>query len=230
MRGALAIVLVVALGAPADATVSHRTLQIAKAGAYEVLVRYPQFTARTPLARTVNRAVDEWVRSELRMWTRLFEAPAEGGPPQVQPAAYVAIPRVTFYNPWRLISLHLEIVETTGAGSAYPYLVLFNYGWLDGRIAPLQLRDLFVPGAPWAAIVGRQVLRRLREAGAPAVTAGRMTAVPDEALERFIVEPDGLRYVFLPGVLGPLAAGSFEAKLTLEDLGPLFRRSLLRRD
>jgi hypothetical protein len=74
------------------------------------------------------------------------------------------------------------------------------------------------------------VLRKLREAGAPAVVGGRMTAVPDDVLERFIVEPDGLRYVFLPGVVGPLTAGSFEAKLTLEELGPLFRRALLRRD
>ncbi|MDR7481888.1 MAG: RsiV family protein [Armatimonadota bacterium] len=225
-----AAALVAALVAPAGAAASYRTLQTSKPGAYEVLVRYPQFAASTPLARTVNRAVDEWVRSQLRVWTRLFEGPAEGGPPQVQPAAYVAIPRVTFYDPWRLISLHLEIMETTGAGSAYPYLALFTYGWLDGRVAPLVLRDLFVPGAPSRVIVGRQVLRRLREAGAPAVTGGRVTAVPDDVLERFIVEPDGLRYVFLPGVLGPLAAGSFEVKLTLEDLGPLFRRSLLRRD
>ncbi len=230
MPSVLTTALVVLLAAPAGAATTFRTLHAARPGAYEVSVRYPQFAARTPLARAVNRAVDEWVHNELRLWTRLFAAPAEGGPPQVQPAAYVAIPRVTFYDPWRLISLHLEITETTGAGSAYPYLVVFNYGWLDGRIAALQLRDLFAPGAPYRRLVSRQVLRKLRDAGAPAVTSGRLTALPDDILERFIVEPDGLRYVFLPGVLGPLAAGSFEVKLTLDDLGPWFRRSLLRRD
>jgi hypothetical protein len=226
----LATALVVILALPADAAATFRTLHAARPGAYEVSVRYPQFTARTPLVRAVNRAVDEWVQGELRIWTRLFAAPAGGGPPQVQPAAYVAVPRITFYDPWRLISLHLEIMETTGAGSAYPYLAVFNYAWLGGRAGPLSLRDLFVPGAPYRAIVNREVMRKLRDAGAPAVTGGRLSLLPDDALDRFIVEPDGLRYVFLPGVLGPLAAGSFEVKLTLDELGPLFRRNLLRRE
>lgn len=227
---AVSLALLVCQGAGAATVI--KTLKATRPGYYEAVVRYPQFTDRTPLVRLANREMERWARDDFQRWvglTREYLRDA-GKPDHPLPLTYSARPEVTYFSASRLISMHIVASEYGGGAHLVFGGRTFNYGLVDGKPKDLHLRDLFLPGTEYYRLVRGLIHRKLKETGAPGAVADYVKSIqsfPDYFLEDFLIGRDGLRYVFLPGSIATYADGSFEATLTIRELGSRFRKELL---
>lgn len=104
-----------------------------------------------------------------------------------------------------------------------------NYGQFGGRPKRLTLGDFFRPGSNYRAKTTVILLAKLRKnESAMWIDDGTVKEITTDQLNNFRAAPDGLTWIFNPYEMGPYAAGYVETKLSLNDLGPDFRREMLK--
>jgi hypothetical protein len=226
-RFAVAIAtLVVLVAQAADAATVVRTLRHERADVYSVEIKYPQITDSTPLARLVNRTIDGWVRADVAEFLKAANEAARQQLPG--PYEYQGEGTVTFAQPARLISAVLDIYKFAGGAHGDAWYFPFNYGVIEGRLKRLVLGDLFRPNSDHQRLVSTAVIAKLKaDKDALWVHDGQMSGLTVEQFNRFSITPRGLVFLFNHYEAGPYASGRFEITLTIQELGPGFRRELL---
>ena len=188
---------------------------------------YPVFRADQPVARYANWRLRTDAQMQLSAGVaQLTEDFARGIKPD-SPYEYGLTPLLSFYGP-NLISL--EQIEFWDMGGAHPSTVINtrNYGISGGRPKIMTLGDFFKSGSNYRAATANKVLTSLKRNGAALVIDGTIKTLDTNQLNSFVAEADGLKWVFSPYEMGPYSAGVIEAKLKLSELGPDFRRELLK--
>lgn len=235
MEMAIAAILVVSsLGraaSPATPRSNSRTIRASRPGAFAAVARIPVVAGRGPLARLANRTVESWVRrSQAEFGKEAVATLKERGEKPPAPLEQQVSGHISFLVPERLVSVRLDTMEYLGGAHPVSGTATFNFGLVRGQPGRLSLGDLFAPGTKYRSHVSQTVIGRLREKeGAVWVQEGTVKALTPQQLDRFVIERDGLRFHLDPYEVGPYAAGAFEVKLTISDLGPAFRRPLLER-
>jgi hypothetical protein len=228
MMRTLVLALLLSLGAVAEAATVYRTVKTARPGYYTAVTRYPRFTERTPVTRLANAAIAREARGAQAAFVKAArKAQAGTGRPHA-PYEHRTEAKVSYFYAPRLVSVTFDTLEYTGgAHPISPYWVL-NFGLIDGRAKQLVLGDLFRSGSDYRGRVTELVLRKLKaKEGATWVIDGSVKSLSTEQLNRFAVRPDGLTFLINQYEAGPYVAGRFEIPLTLAELGPDFRRSLI---
>jgi len=209
------------------ATVMKRAVGV-KPGYYDIQLTYPQFSDATPLVRFANTMLALWVRTELDRFTqehgRVFAGPAK----LRAPYTYTATPKISSFAATRLISVVFDTSQYMGGAHGNPAYVVFNFGVIDTKATRLALGDLFRPEAPYRRFVSEVVITKLkRDERAVFVRNGQVKGLTPLQLERFVVDSDGLLFLIDPDEVGPYAAGRFQVKLSVAELGPGFRRTFV---
>ncbi len=227
MRWLLAAALAVIVCQTAAAATVVKTAAAAKPGIYQVEIKYPQFPDVTPLVRFANQTLANWARGELSRFVRDSRRAQGPGKPQA-PYSYNANFKVSNFSAARLVSVFFDTHAYTGGAHGNSAYVVFNFGMVEGKARRLALGDLFRPGAGYPQKISDAVIKKLKQdKRASFVADGEVKSLTPEQLERFVIEPGGLVFLIDPYEAGPYAAGQFQVKLTPDELGPDFRRSLV---
>jgi hypothetical protein len=102
----------------------------------------------------------------------------------------------------------------------------FNFALVNGQPKRLQLADFFAPGMDSRRHVQALLMAKLHK-DSRAQFIGEVKTLSTAQLNRFVVERDGLRFWFDPYEVASYAAGPIDVKLTVAELGPDFKGSLL---
>lgn len=228
MRKALVTVLCLLACSAVGAKTVIKTLQARKAGYYEATTRFPQFAERTPLTQLANRTLRDWAtRTQNDFLDGTQTAQKQLGKP-ISPYQRLVNTKVTCYYAPRLISVQFDTLEFMGGAHPNSDYVVFNFGMINGKPKRLKLDDFFRGGAEHRRVVSDLVINKLRDNPAAAsVQSGEVTALNTEQLDRFSIVPDGLIFLLNHYEVGPYSSGRFQVKLTLDELGPDFKKALL---
>ncbi len=205
-----------------------RLAKIKRSGkGWSAAATYPVFGADTPVARYANWRLRTDAQSQLRAGVAQLSEDFERGITPDIAYEYGLTPMLAFYGA-NLISI--EQIEFFDMGGAHPSTVIGtrNYGGSGGQPKRLTLGDFFVNGSNYRTTTLKKVLARLAENGAPSVVDGTVKTLNTDQLNSFVAEADGLKWIFSPYEMGPYSAGAIEAKLKISELGPDFRRELLK--
>lgn len=188
-------------------------------------VIYPTFRARTRLARYANAQIRAEVVPPYGAWVK--ENTAQAATSSL-PYQYSVTPDPAFFLTPRLISTSLNLFQFTGGAHGMSVMMPLNYGLLDGKPKTLVLGDFFRPGTPYRKAVESRIFAKLRKnPSANFVTDGSVKTLETAQFNNFIVERDGLRWLFNQYEVAAYAMGQFEVKLSVKELGPGFRREML---
>lgn len=194
---------------------------------WNVRATYPAFTANTPIARFAS-------------WQERLEAQSEVARTMKEFAGYMkdedalgdytfeAKPTLNFIGK-NLVSLeNFAYIDTHGA-HPNSWINARNYGQINGRPKIFTLGDFFRPNSNYRAKTTAALLAKLRkDERAMWIADGMVKEITTDQLNNFRVAPDGLTWIFNPYEMGPYAVGYIETKLSLKELGPDFRRELLK--
>jgi len=209
------------------ATVMKRAVGV-KPGYYDVQLTYPQFSDATPLVRFANTMLALWVRSELDRFTQEHGRVFAGPDKPRAPYTYKTMPKVSSFAAARLISVVFDTYQYTGGAHGNAAYVVFTFGVIETKATRLALGDLFRPEAPYRRFVSDAVIKKLqRDERATFVRNGQVKNLTPLQLERFVVDQDGLVFLIDPYEVAPYAAGRFQVKLSVAELGPGFRRTFV---
>lgn len=195
---------------------------------WDVRARYPVFTADTLIARFASwqerLEAQKDVASTVKEFTGYIKdsGDARGG------YEYQVTPTLHFFGP-NLISLqNFAFIDTHGA-HPNSFISTRNYGIVNGRPKLLNLGDFFRPNSDYRAQTYAKIMGKLRkDESAMWIANGTVKEITTAQLNNFTVAPDGLTWIFNHYEMGPYAVGTVETKLSLKELGPDFRRELLR--
>jgi hypothetical protein len=205
-----------------------KTLTAEKTGWYSASTRYPQFDDQTPVAKVANKVLSSWATNRQKEFIRqsttaLERAGKPGGGHQ-----YTVDYEVTYAFPQRLLSIRFDTFWDTGGAHGMPEYVTYTFGMVKGKAQQLTLRHFFQPGSAYKDTVTAAILGKLKlNPKATLVVNGQVTSLTDKQLHRFSVDADGLTFFLNPYEVGPYSSGRFQIKLTVDELGPDFRRDLL---
>jgi hypothetical protein len=227
----LAAALLLALPAAtcwADDT-DTQTFTAERPGCLKAETKVPFFPEASPLSRIANAEVTRFV---LRRQTTFVEEGLETldqiGKPNA-PYEYRAEGKVAYRTP-ALISIALELYSYSGGAHGNQEFVAFNFGLVDEKEKQLALGDFFGRGVDPEKLVSNAVIEKLKaDPKATEVTGGRVTRLNRAQLNRFVPESDGLTFVLNPYEVGPSSSGLFRVKLTADELGSSFKKSMLTR-
>jgi hypothetical protein len=209
------------------ATVMKRAVGV-KPGYYDIQLTYPQFSDATPLVRFANTMLALWARGELDRFTQENQRVLTGPNKPRAPYTYKAMPKVSSFAATRLISVVVDTYQYTGGAHGNPAYVVFTFGVIETKATRLALGDLFRPEAPYRRFVSDAVIKKLqRDERAAFVRNGQVKNLTPLQLERFVVDQDGLVFLIDPYEVAPYAAGRFQVKLSVAELGPGFRRTFV---
>lgn len=195
---------------------------------FDAKAAFPIFRARTPLARFANAQIRHQTVTAFRAWLENTRKQVRDFAPGV-PLDYQSASDSTVFLAPRLISLRFDAYQYDGGAHGMSWMRPFNLGFIGGRSKTLVLGDFFQPGTPYRALVKTKIFAKLRRnPSAMWVADGSVKTLETAQFNNFVVESDGLRWFFNPYEMGPYAMGPFEIKLSLNELGPGFRRDLLR--
>lgn len=210
------------------AATTLKTLSSARPGYYHAVGKYPVFSERTPVARLANQTLAAWARRTHQTFIRESEQTFKDLGKPTANYEQVFTCSIGFNDAPRLISVRFERMEYTGGAHPNTIALTFNFGLINGTAKRLTLGDLFTSGSDYRKKVNDLVMAQLKKNEAAAFVAdGTMKNLNTEQLERFVIEPDGLRFILNRYEAGPYAAGDFEVKLNLRELGSDFKRQLL---
>lgn len=191
---------------------------------------YPTFTARTRLARFVNRKVSMVQRKQFSDWLTETKKAWNESPSGIGPYEYASGSGLSYYSKSKLISLYFASYQFMGGAHGMNILDARNFGIINGRPKQLVLGDLFKPGSGYRALVQSRIFAKLKkDPNAAWIHEGSVKKLENSQFNNFVFEPGGLRWFFNPYEVGPYASGTFEVKLSVQELGPDFRRELLSR-
>lgn len=203
--------------------------KVARSGkGWKASALYPIFRADTSLARYAGWQARLEAEKQTKAQAKDFQKEFATGIMPVQTYEFTLTPRLNFYGT-NMISMEQVLFYNTGGAHPNSTVQTFNYGMSGTRPKLLTLGDFFRPNSNYRVQVAAQVMAKLKAQGAEWVQDGTAQKLTTAQLNNFSVAPDGLTWIFSPYEMGPYAAGFIEAKLTLRELGPEFRRELLKR-
>ncbi len=217
-----------AAGTAAHAQTIFRKVE-KKLPGFKLTATVPVFSARTPVALMANNAMTAWVTSEHAHFVKELGKPPKDSP--TKEYTWDTTPTVSYFYAPRLASVSFLVYSDSGGPHPNHWYRTFNYGVTDGKAKRLKITDLFTKGIN-AADIKQQItdllLNKARlDERAMFVNDGTVTKLSDDVLNSFILERDGIKYLIGPYEFGPYAVGDFEYKLSLSELGPDFRRTLI---
>ena len=195
---------------------------------WDIRATYPQFVAQTPLARYASWQERLEAQSEVAGTVKDFAGYSKEDSDALGDYEYQATPTLHFIGP-NLISLGNFVYVDTHGAHPNSYIDARNYGQVNGRPKLLTLGDFFAPNSNYRAQTTAMLLAKLRkDERAMWITDGTVKEITTDQLNNFRVEKDGLTWIFSPYEMGPYAVGYVEIRLSLKELGPDFRRELLK--
>jgi len=205
--------------------VQTKTVQMSKQDHYSVSAEIPTF-GTGPVGSHANRAIDAWSKKLVDTWLRDFNLSVHDlGKPRV-PWELMATTDYRYETP-RLISTAVVVYEFTGGAHGNTVTSTFNFGMVGGVDKRLVLGDFF-EGKEYKTLVQDLLLTKLAEnPNASWVQDGSVRKFTVTQLSRFVVEPTGLRWYFDQYEVAPYSSGRFQVQLSIQELGPTFRRSML---
>ncbi|BDI34428.1 hypothetical protein CCAX7_64790 [Capsulimonas corticalis] len=224
LTAAVAVLSCVA-AATAQAPTKLRTIHASRAKRYEATCKYPVLRSNTPLAELANRTIAADVRKQQQAFVRMALQETAKEPPR-NPYGFDASPMYQRYWFPRLYSVGMEFYEYTDGAHGNSYRVMYNFAEVDGKPQRMFLKDFFTNGSDYRKQVETKLMDKLHH-DSRADFIGEVVQLSPTQLNRFVVEPDGLRFWFDPYEVAAYAQGPVDIKLTLAELGPDFKRSLL---
>ena len=211
--------------ASAKAPIRTRTIHSERAKRYEATSKYPVLLDRTPLAAFANRTIAAEVRKEQREFVKMAIQETAKTPPN-NPYGFDANPAYQLYRKPSLYSVAMEYYQYTDGAHGYGYRVMYNFALIDGKPQRVFLRDFFKEGSDYRKQVEKTLMEKLHH-DQRAEFIGEVAQLSPGQLNRFMVEPNGLRFWFNAYEVASYAQGPVDIKLTFADLGPDFKRSLI---
>lgn len=207
-------------------TVTHHTRPIIRHGYYSLKASYPVLEGNSPLATFANRTLADWVRAQQQTFLAMAKKSLGHGRPEFAPyesqidsfSHYDAAPR--------LYSVGMENYQYADGAHGDTPRTTFNFALVNGQPKRLQLADFFAPGTDSRRHVQVLLMAKLHK-DSRAQFIGEVKTLSTAQLNRFVIERDGLRFWFDPYEVASYAAGPIDVKLTVAELGPDFKRSLL---
>ncbi len=236
MRVAILLVFLI-LSQSVSAQFVMQELKCGKPGIYRAETTYPHFRETSPLTRFANSKIVEWVKRDQADHILTAEEAAEirkrdqeqakkyGGWSNL-PWEYNAGCQVTMFRPNNLISILCKVFEYTGGAHPNTTYQAFNFGHLAGHDRTLTLSDFFRQGGRPPEGIRKIIAKKAKN---PEGNSVGKIEINDTEVDKFVVEPDGLRFVFNQCEIAACYAGELEAKVTIKDLGSDFRRDILNR-
>lgn len=202
-------------------------LRQSRAGYYSAETRLPKLKGSGPLQSLAASTCKQWARKAQSEFVRESKkAFHDLGKPR-QPFDYSATGKVTYQSP-SLVSIQFDTEQYNGGAHGMSYYNTFTFGMVNGKAKALKLADFFAAGSGYPQLVSDAVIAKLKQKeGAAWVIEGEVKKLVPGQLERFVVVPDGLMFLFNPYEVGPYSSGSFEIKLTAAELGPDFKKMLI---
>ncbi len=207
-------------------TITRHATRVVRPGYYRLETTCPVLTGGSPLARFANRAIADWARRQQQTFLTTTKQSLGGDRPRygVYESQITSFSRC--YSGPSLYSVGMEdYLYADGAHGGLLH-VTFNFALVNGQPKRLMLADFFAPGSDYRAQVNKLLLARLRK-DPRAVFIGEVTALTPTQLNRFVVEPGGLRFWFEQYEVAPYSTGPVDVKMTAAELGPDFRRNLI---
>jgi hypothetical protein len=206
--------------------VEARKLLAAQAGYYNSNAEYLVF-ANHPARSVANPALKKLAETKHRAWVvEAKKAMKELGKPFAAWEHEIAM-HVSHQTP-KLLTVGISTYSYTGGAHPNHWIEFHSFGTAMGKVRQLTLKDFFQPGFDSAQHVSKLVIQKLKSAeGADWVQSGEVKRLDAKMLQRFTPDKGGMVWFFNPYDVGPYAAGDFEVKLTLAELGPKFKRSML---
>ena len=224
---AFALLFTSSQASSAGPKVVSKMISSAKADYYQANAEYLIFEKHT-LAPAVNAALKKKAQTMHAEWiSRSEKAMKELGKPfaawehEVSMHAYFQTPT--------LLTVGISTYDYSGGAHPNHWIEFMSFAAVGGKARQLTLKDFFRPGFDAASHVSNLVIKKLKaEEGADWVRNGEVKKLDSKMLQRFTPDKGGMVWFFNPYEVGPYAAGDFEVKLTLKELGPKFRAELLK--
>lgn len=210
------------------------TLKNERRGSWDITVQYPVFRGTDRLTRLANETISRWANQQFQE----FLSQSRSELPELRKmnanvAYYLSVsPKVTMDSS-RIKSVVFTVSQYTGGAHPVNYFKTFNFGYVSGNPASLNLDDLFSPGADFATQASNGVLSRLMDnEQAPWVQDGEVRELDSQTLEMFTIGRNWITWYGGNYVFGPYVAGTVEVRVPFSELpglnprGPL--QSLLR--
>jgi hypothetical protein len=211
--------------AAAKTPIRTRTIHAERGKRYDATTKYPVLLDKTPLAALANHTISADVRKEQAEFIQmaLRETAKE---PQENPYGYDVSPAYQRYWKPGLYSVALEFYQFTGGAHGYSYRVMYNFALVDGKPRRMFLKDFFKDGTDYRKQVEKTLMDKLHH-DERAEFIREVAQLSPAQLNRFTIEPDGLRFWFNPYEVASYARGPVDIKLKFADLGPDLRRDLI---
>ena len=205
----------------------HRTISAAKKGKYSAKATYLVLPENHPLAGVVNTWARNLARKEIASWTKEAIQGQKEFPSSPLPWEFELSVEARYLTP-DLASIRINRYDYSGGAHPNHGSEAVNYWKASGAPVRLYLKDLFVTGFNGRGFVTKLLIDRLKKMeGADLVQNGELREFDADQLDRFFLSPTSVTWHFNPYEVGPYAAGDFDVKLSLSELGPSFRRALL---
>lgn len=201
-------------------------LKRSKAGYYSAEARLPDAKG-TPFAALAQRTCVQWAKQDMANFVKVTEEILRDVKGARGRCSYETTGKITYRSP-RLLSVLLDNYEYAGGAHPSHAYKTFTFGMVDGKPKQMKLADFFRSASDYKQQVSDAVINKLMlDENAIWVLNGEMKKLNAAQLERFVVEPDGLRFLINEYEAGPYAVGRFEIKLTMQELGTDFKRALI---
>ena len=224
MKALCLAVLITSLPA-ADYTT--KKIEAKKKDLYETTSRYLEFSTTHPLASIINPELKLMAANEQKRWVaEVVEMQKEYkmNTPWTQEFGMEA----AYVTP-KLASITIMREGYTGGAHGYGFTDTRNFGLVNGKPKKLTLEDFFDPTFKPGPYVSKLIVAKLKkEEGADWVHNGEFKKVEPKQLQRFSASPNGLTWYFNAYEVGPYAAGDFEVKLSVAELGAKFKKGMLK--
>jgi len=200
--------------------VGYRTERLSEGDFYKIDIRVPRFPEKQSLSALANREVAAIVNQFKRDFLQAMADNRKREFRMAEPFELQIRPTISIARA-DLISLYLEIFWWTGGAHPNTYYRVVNVGLVNGKPRVLKLEDVLAKGAS-AAEVMDCVYRRLEEvkrqrdpSREPWMPEG---GIPREYWDSFILTPTALVWIFEPYAVGAYAEGTFQLRLSYEEL------------
>jgi hypothetical protein len=206
---------------------ASRTLTAIKADYYRANSEYLAFL-RHPLKASVNSVLKTFAETEHNRWVEeARKTQKDLGKPTAPWELEIAM-HVEFESS-RVLTIGISTYTYTGGAHPNHWIDMVTFGMASGKPRKFALGDFFAPGFDYAGHISKLVIGKLASAeGADWVKSGEVKKLDAKMMQRFAPQKDGMVWFFNPYDVGPYAAGDFEVKLTLAELGPNFKQALLK--
>ncbi len=213
----------------AGAQVTYQTFTVKKRGVVSS-AKLPVFRAQTPVTALANSTLTAFVKAEQKKFLQETDAPPKRSAVPEYSQDFAA--KIHLNAASSLISVEVGVSFYSGGAHPGYGITCFNFGKKDGKPKQLALLDFFDQKTA-ASDVRLQVkdallnkLHLLKDKGS-FVQDGTVSDLTVLQLDNFVVERDGLHFIFSPYEVGSWAEGVTEVRLTPSELGLEFRKTLL---